>query len=401
MIRSKNILIPIAILIAGVLIAAAMIFFKPKASSTGATRPALMVQATIAAKQTLPAVIRATGVVSAAKEITLLPEVSGRVVFLSDKLVPGGRFKKGELLARIDPRNYSLAVRQAESQVKQVELALQLEQSRQGTAKKEWELLGDDRPESEAALALRKPHLAAAKELVSAAKSFLEQAKINLSRTTLRAPFNCVVLEERIDVGQVIGANSVVATLAGSDQFRVTSSVRVDQLGLIQIPGFNAETGSAAKLIHDLGGGEKAVHEAVVMKLAGQLDPKTRTAQLLVSIDDPMDPPSGNLPILIGAYVDIEITGRDVPDVFLIQRSAVVDGSTIWVVDENNSLTSTKIEIAWGDENTVAVTDGLAEGDRIVSMPPALPIEGMPVRIQGEANETEVTTPVVGDGDDS
>jgi RND family efflux transporter MFP subunit len=401
MIRSKNILIPIAILITGVLIAAAMIFFKPKTSSTGATRPALMVQATIAAKQTLPAMIRATGVVSAAKEITLLPEVSGRVVFLSDKLVPGGRFQKGELLARIDRRNYSLAVRQAESQVKQVELALQLEQSRQGTAKKEWELLGDDRPESEAALALRKPHLAAAEELVYAANSSLEQAKINLGRTSLRAPFNCVVLDERIDVGQVIGPNSVVATLAGSDQFRVTSSVRVDQLGLINIPGFNAESGSAANVVHDLGGGEKAVREALVMKLAGRLDPKTRTAQILVSINNPMDPPDGYLPILIGAYVDIEITGRDVPDVYLLERSAVVDGSTVWIVDENNSLSSTKVEIAWSDENTVAVSEGLAEGDRIVSMPPALPIEGMPVRIMGEPEETGVTTPVVGDSDES
>ncbi len=388
--RKNRIIIPIVIIIAGIAAAATMVFLKPKASRSRPNRQAALVEIMTAQKQSLPAKVKATGVVSAANEITLLPEVSGRIVSQSEKLVPGGRFEKGETMARIDSRNYSLAVRQAESQVKQAELEMQLEQGRQKTAKKEWEILGDERPESEAALALRKPHLEAAKEALVAAKSSLDQAKLNLSRTTLRAPFNCVVLEEGIDVGQVVGQSSVVATLAGVDRFWIASSLRVDQLGLIQIPGFNADTGSKATITQNLGNGQETVREGEVVKLAGKLDSQTRTAQVLVALDNPMEPPEGQLPILIGAYVDMEITGQDAADAFIIPRSTLVGGNSVWTVNDENRLTAVDVAVVWSDDNEAAVTGALKEGDRLVTTPPAIPVEGMPVRIQGEKTENEL-----------
>lgn len=389
---SRRTLFPVAILLAGVLVTVAMIIFKPKVSRTHPPRPAATVEVVEARSESLPAVIRATGVVSSAQEVTLIPEVSGSIRFVSEKLVPGERFNKGELLAKIDSRDYSLAVRRAKSQVRQEELDLQLEQSRQETAKQEWELLGDSRPESEAALALRKPHLVAAEQSLAAAQSSLDQANINLGRTALRAPFNCLLLDENIDVGQVVGPSSVIAVLAGTDRFRIQASLRVDRLGLIDIPGFNSQVSSPVTIIQDMGGGKKAVREGIVVKLGGKLDPQTRTAQLLVALDDPLDPPAGAMPILNGAYVDIEIKGRIVPDVVVVPRSALVEGTKVWLVDASSKLVSRIVDIGWGNEQSVMVTNGLAAGEQIVVTPLAIPVEGMPVRIANDQEGSEVST---------
>ena len=395
---SKRIALPLAILLVGILITAAMIIFKPKASRSERTRTAPTVEVMVVESATLPARVRSTGTVIASEQISLLPEVSGRIVFQSDKLVPGGRFGQGDLIARIDSRDYSLAVQQEESRVRQAELDLQLEQSRQKTAKREWELLGDQRPKSEAALALRKPHLVAAQENLKAAQGNLTRAKLNLSRTTLRAPFNCLVVNEHIDVGQVVGPTSVAATLIGTDRFWIKASVPVDRLGLLQIPGFNAETASRVRIVHDLGGGSKVERQGVMFGLAGQLDPQTRTALLLVVIDNPLDPPAGASPILNGAYVDLEFFGRDVVDAIVVPRLALVEGRKVWVVGPDHRLVSRDVEILWGEADTVAVTGGLKSGDRIVVTPLALPIEGMQVRVQGEDEPESPTENATEDG---
>jgi RND family efflux transporter MFP subunit len=391
--KSTRIILPIVIIVAGALITAGMILLKPKASRSRPQKEAVTVKVITVESTALPARVSATGLISASEKINLLPEVSGRIVHQSDRLIPGGRFKKGELMARIDSRDYALTAKQLESQVRQAELELQLELSRQKTAKREWELLGDDRPEDQASLALRKPHLDAAKENLKAAQSNLEKARLNLGRTSLRAPFNTVIVEENIDVGQVVGPSTVAAVLIGTDQFRVTASVPVNRLGLLEIPGFNAETGSEVTIIQDLGGEEKVKREGRMIGLGGQLDPQTRTAQILVALDDPLDPPEGQAKMLSGAYVDLEIAGRELSGVILLPRIAIEDGRKVWIVDDDNKLSSREITVGWSDENQVAVTDGIAGGDRVVITTLAIPVEGMPVSIQGEtppeADETE------------
>lgn len=383
----KKILLPIAIVLAGLLVSVGMVKFKPKASRSGGESRAPVVEVMTVQPATLPSVVYSTGTVTASKEVTMIPEVAGRIVYQSENLVPGGRFKKGQLIARIDSRDYSLSVKQQESQVRQAELELQLEISRQDTAKKEWELLGDDRPEGEAALALRKPHLETAKQNLEAAKSNLEKAKLSLARTSLRAPFNAVVIDEKIDVGQVVGAATAAATLIGSDRFRIKASVPVDRLGLLEVPGFNSDKGSKVEIIHDLGGGVKVVREGTLIGLAGSLDPQTRTAQLLVALDNPMDPPDGMGVIMYGAYVDLKIKGREVKNAYLLPRIALEQGRKVWLVDKNSKMISRDVQVGWGGENTVAVISGLAPGDRIVVTPLSIPMEKMKV----ETKKVEIT----------
>lgn len=327
-----------------------------------------------------PAEVHATGVVQPDREVTVIPQVSGQIVSVSPKLVPGGRLAAGEVLARIDPRDYSLAVRQEESRVAQARVEYELEEGRQTTARREWELLGEGRSGDEAPLALRRPQKVAATQSLESARAGLERARLSLARTSLVAPFNAMVVTEGIDVGQVVGGATTVARLVGTDRFRVEVSVPFEQLRALEIPGLNAaEGGSPATVRQQLSDGVLE-RSGEVIALAGQLDPQTRNATVLVAIDDPLDTGAGGLPLLPGAFVDVVLHGQEIADSYEVPRSAVYGGDKVWLVDREDRLASTTVSTRWGDDEHLIVTSGLSPGAKVVVSPLSRPIEGAPVR---------------------
>ncbi len=327
------------------------------------------------------ATVTATGVVEASRRVDLVPQVGGGIVHQADALVPGGRFRSGSTLARIDSRDYEINLRQAESQVRQAELEVQLEAGRKAVAEREWALLGDDRPREQASLALREPHAQVAATNLEAAQAARDRSALDLERTALRAPFNAMVVSESLEVGQVVSPGQAVATLIGTDTFWVSVSVGVDRLGRIQVPSLSGGEGSLARVLQDLGGGQVHTREGRVVGLAGELDPMTRTAKVLVAVADPL---AGPLPLLPGAYVSVEVDGESPGETLQIPRVAVYDGATVWVVDVEEKLARRTVIVAFGDSDSVAVSDGLAAGDRVVVSPLAAPLVGQPVNVRSE-----------------
>ena len=245
---------PIAIVALGAACAGAMVALSPDAEQQDPAPKVATVEVAEAVPIDQVAILRASGAVQPARQVTLIPEVAGRIVEVHPNLVPGGRVSKGEVLARIDPRDYRIAVAQEQARLRQAEVDYQLEIGRQGIARREWEILGDGRAASEVPLALRAPQLVAAEHALESAKSGLERAQLNLGRTALRAPFDAAVLAESVDVGQVVSGATQVASLIGTEQVWVKVSVPVEQLAVVDVPGHGAEVGSAARVIQRLPG---------------------------------------------------------------------------------------------------------------------------------------------------
>ncbi|MBX2797411.1 MAG: efflux RND transporter periplasmic adaptor subunit [Myxococcales bacterium] len=373
-----RVLIPIGIVAVAVVLAVVMIRLRPEAERVAPESTATRVEVIEVQPEDAVAKVEATGVVQPAQQVVLTPQVSGRIVWQSDKLVPGGRVSKGNLLARIDPTEYQLMVEQAKSSVRQAEVELELERGRKRVAAKEWALLGKGRAEADAPLALREPQLRASEQGLAAAQSSLKQAELNLQRTYLVAPFNAVVLDENVDRGQVVGPATTVATLVGTDEVWVKVSVPVDRLPAIALPSSEGQ-GSPATVAQRLGAGSSVVRDGSVAQLMAQLDPQTRTAQLLVAVPDPMEAPEGELPLLPGAYVDVTIDGRVLEQVLRVPRTAIDGGDKVWVVEREGILGSRTVTIGWREADSVVITDGLDAGSRVVVSPLALPIEGMAV----------------------
>lgn len=322
--------------------------------------------------------IEATGTVEGDRRVSLSSLVSGEVVYVADALDPGGRFRRGATLLRVDPRDYETAVAQEASRVRKAELDVELEKQRGSTAAREWELLGEGRAAADSPLALRGPQLATAEAALAAARSGHARAKLNLERTTLTAPFNAMVLTESAELGQVLSPGAPIVTLVGTDRFRVRVAVPVEQLAHVAIPGINGSAGSSAVIVQDLGGGQTIVRSATVTQLAGQLDPQTRTAELYLAIENPLA--GDGLPLLPGAFVKVDIEGLPVDGAIAVPRDALVDGGVLWTVSAEQTLQRRDVTVGWRDGSTAFVISGLDGGARVVTTPLSLPIEGAPVR---------------------
>lgn len=329
------------------------------------------------------------GVVEPAREASLSPELGGRIVYLSPSLVVGGRVQAGETLLRVDERDYKIAVRQQRATVQQREVELELEKAYGKVAKQEWELMGDTKANGR--LASREPQQEAAEVAVDAARSMLERAKLDLGRTTVRAPFNATVVSESVEIGELASPGGVVATLVGTDALWVRVSIPVEYLGLIAVPGMGAGgEGAAARVVQRLGNRGAVEREGRVIRLVNELDPESRTAQVLVEVQRPLDPPPGELPLLPGAFVEVELEGRELAQVIALPRVAVFEGRFAWVVDDEQRLRKRELQIDWGDDEQVHVTAGLRAGEKVVVMPPPLALEGMVVRSSVAEPATDV-----------
>ncbi len=374
--------IPLVIIALGV---GGAIFLKNQASKADYQEPKAVVtpvETITATPVDMPATITATGSVTAARQVSLTPEVTGRIVKLSENLIPGSMIEKGEIIARIDKRDFQLALTQEKSRVQQAQVDLAMEHGRSQVARQEWDLLSPQLGEMEEPpdLALRKPQLDAAKHQTQSARSGLDKARLNLKRTVLRAPFNAVVLDKKVDLGQLVGPNTSVATLIGSDELWVIVSIPMEQLPSIDIPGVNAQQGSSVVVTQRIGPDRSIIREGTVIRLKGQLDSQNRTAGLIVTIKDPFSTQGDELPLLPGAYVEVTIRGRALEGVHEIPREALRDGSFVWVAGPKDTLVKREVTVGFGTRDNVVITSGIESGARIITSPLFFPIEGMAVR---------------------
>lgn len=322
--------------------------------------------------------LHAKGTVVPAREIVIQPELSGRVKWQSPELVAGGRFEKGEPVLRIDPRDYQLAVESFRSQVNRQKLELAVEQRRGEVAKREWESFGDlAASEAQKELAQRKPYLEASELALKAAQSSLKKAQLDLERTTLRAPFNAMVVSENVDVGQLIGPQDRVATLVGTDEYRVQVSVPVASLRTIRVRK-GEEPGSKVRVTQHVGS-DVIVREGEIIRQLPDLDPGGSMARLLVNIPDPLGE-DDSLPLLLGSFVDVAAEAEPIDDAIEIPRTALHGGARVFVMNDEQLLEIRDVEIGWSTEHTVLLTAGVEPGERIVTSRIATPVPNMPLR---------------------
>jgi len=318
-----------------------------------------------------------------AREVVLQPQVSGEVLTISDELVPGGRFRKGEQLLRIDPADYELAVRQRESELAQARSNLKIEQGQQVIARSEFELLGEPTAGEDNALMLRKPQLESVRASVATAQATLERAKLDLARTRIRAPFNAIVQSREVNTGTRVTPVSKLATLIGTDRYWLELSVPVDQLQWLEIPGISAGQGSAVRVYDEAAWGPDKFRRGRVIRLAGDLENEGRMARVLVAVDDPLalQPEHAGAPVLLlNSYVRAVIEGRTLSNVARVDRALLRGEDQVWLMGSDGRLQIRTVTIPFRGPHSVLVSEGLAAGERLVVTDLSAPVEGMALR---------------------
>jgi len=370
--KHLKIILPIALILGAIGVSFILVKTAPKAEKKRPKKQATLVNTTPLKSGNETVVLKLTGTVIPAEEILLRARVSGEVVQIHPEFMEGGLLSKGTAILNIDPVDFELALAQAESALQKATFEYKLELGRQDIARREWELLGfgDDASESEKELALRLPHLAASQAALAAAQATLEKSKLDLSRTTLHAAFNAVVLSRNVNIGSQASQQDVLATLAGTDRYWVQASVPVDRLEWITIPG-------SAVTLHSPSG---ATREGRVIKRLGNLEEKGRMARILIAVNDPLCLTAENqerTPLLLGQYVRVDVKGRELEQVYSIPRSALRENRLIWIASPNGTLDIREVDVQWRAEKTVLVSGNLSDGERLITTDITTPMHGL------------------------
>jgi RND family efflux transporter MFP subunit len=383
----KNRWLPLLILLVGLIVSGVVAATGPSAPRRTPQRQARLVEVMPLEAADTQVVVEALGTVQPALGVRLQAQVGGQVVDVSPSLIPGGRVAEGEVLLRIDPREHEFAVRQRQSDLARAEQALRLEKSQQGIARREYELMGDVAGDGDSELMLRKPQLETASTAYDAALAAFEQAQLNLERTSVVAPFNAVVEERLVDRGSVVGANTAVASLVGTDACWVEAMVPADEVAWIAVRVPGGVGGSLARIRQDATWDEGVWRDGRVLGRSSTIDAQGRMVKVIIEVEDPFSlrrSNAGEPALLVGSFVDVEIFGETIRNAVVVDRTYVHDGDRVWLMDDKGNLVIRTIDPAYVGDEQVVVTEGLDEGDRMVTSHLSAPVEGMPLRLRGE-----------------
>ena len=334
------------------------------------------------------------GTVIPRTESQLVVEVSGRVTEISPQLISGGFFNEGEMLLRIDPRDYELATAQADLNVAAANRRLAEEQADAEVARKEWERMGRGEP---TALTLREPQVAEAKANLISAQAMLERARRDLERTTILAPYSGRVRSKSVDLGQFVNLGSPVATIYATDFAEVRLPLADEELAFVTLPfGSKSEDYKNQPDVEltAVFAGERRSWDGKVVRTEGEIDPNTRMVMVIAQVIEPYGP-NQEVPLALGMFVEGSITGHRLEDVFVLPRTALRDGDRIYALDEDDRLHFVDVDVIRRERDMAIVRSEIGEGTRVVISPLEIATDGMQVRdLSNDADRTSKPAPV-------
>jgi len=384
--RILLIVLPLAVLAAGAFATREIVKMRQEPEKIVQEVPPPLVEAMDVKMRNVRLTVKAEGTVAPRTVTELVPEVPGRVVEVSPSLVVGGFFKKGDILFKIDPREYELVIVRAQAAIEQAKLRVAVERREGELAAQEWRNLGNGEPTD---LALRKPYIAEAQAALASAEAELARAAYDLERCVVRAPFEGRVRQEKIDAGQYVSRGSSVATLYSVDAAEIRLPIPDDQVAYVNLPlAFSDETPSETKkgprvtIRSDFAG---AVHEWTgrIVRTEGELDPRTRMVYAIARVEHPYARSKNKKrpPLAVGMFVEAEIEGTSSGAVVELPRSVLRGEDVVIVIDEEDRLHFRQVEIFRQEGGAVLVRSGLRSGERICVSPLETPVEGMKVRV--------------------
>lgn len=359
--------------------------------------PVLLVEVIEARKRTVNISVKAQGTVTPRTQTTLVSEVSGLITEVSPSFLVGGFFNKGDVLVRIDDRNYRADVKRTQAAVASARTRLATETGLADNARSDWER---SRPQTGANrnatdLALRKPQLAEALANLEYALADLEKRRGDLQRTIIRAPYDGLVKEKKADVGQFVRAGTELAVTFAVDYAEIRLPLPDNELAYVNLPDTMKGDGTSqpAVILTAEIGGEEHVWEGRLVRTEGVFDEHSRVLYAVAQVRDPYSREAGGwpAPLRIGTFVQATIEGRIAADVIILPRGSLRPGNRVWVVDQDNTLRPRRVDILRADEEQIYIDAGLEDGQLVCVTPLENPLPGTQVRFTLPVENPQLT----------
>jgi len=316
------------------------------------------------------------GQVQAAQRVPLAFRVAGPVVDLA--VSKGQRVKEGELLARVDPRDYQVQVKDLEAQL--AEKRAQLLQSTEEYQRVRGLFQHDNASKSDFDRARAEMDVGEAQ--LASTEQALQASRLALSDTELRAPFDGVVADRLVDAHQVLNAGQPVVLFQDMHDLEV----------LIDVPEreVTALTGKAPRaIVVRFGAFPGLEFPARVKEFATEADRQTQTFPVTLNLN--RVPQAQLLPGMTAAvsWHTADVNGDGHGLAFVVPLASVVTDSAgqsfVWRVAPNTSRVS-RVVVTTGalTDNGMEVLEGLDVGDRILAAGANFVTDGQLVRpLQG------------------
>lgn len=362
---------------------------------------AVLVEAIRAETEARHFTVVSQGTVRPRTETTLVPEVSGKIVRVSPKFIAGGFFDAGELLLQIDPSDYEAAVKRAEANLASMHARLSDERVRSEQALRDWRNLGREGEPSD--LVLRKPQLADAQANVRAAEADLEKARRDLQRTSISLPYDGLVREKRVDLGQYVSPGTTLGVTYAVDVAEVRLPLSADELAYVDLPvgaAANDERAGTPVMLTSDEAGNRGRWQAKIVRTEGVVDEQSRVVYAVAQVPDPygVQGVSEQSELRFGTFVRAEIDGRDAGRVVVLPRAVLRPDQTVIVADSERKLEIRPVDVLRAEPQRVWIGDGLEDGEWVVTTTLDAPIPGTQLAIAGleedAAAETESSATV-------
>ena len=322
--------------------------------------------------------VSSEGNVQPSVETKLVAQVAGEVIELSSSLVAGGNFSKGDILLKLDPRDYEVALSRSQATLSRAQAERRFATEEITRIRS---LYGDELA-SIAELQSAERLLAVANAASDDAAAAVKRASVDLERTVFTAPFNGRVRAEDVDIGQFLSKGAMIATLYDTDRLQVRLPLADAQLAYLD-PSY-AQTGISGEepanvVLTANYAGDMQSWSAKLLRTEGDISTKSRFLHVIVAVTETLNSNGVRLPV--GLFVNAVIDGRTVDNLVSIPRSALRPDNSLMVIDDSDKLHFRDVSVFKLSDNDVLISEGLASGERISISPLQFVVEGMPVTV--------------------
>mgnify|MGYP000630622127 FL=1 len=260
--------------------------------------------------------VRGTGSVVLRNSIDLVLQLSGRVVWVSETFRKGGSFEAGQNLLRIDPKDFELAVAQAEADLLAAESNYLLVKAESEAAIANYAILHGEKDVPP--LVAKTPQVEQAKAQIAAASAREQIALLDLMRTDFSLPFDGRVVDSQAEVGQFLNQGQKFGEV-----FDVASIEALVPISPRDLLSLQPAIGRRASL--SLGDFQL---QATIARVSPTLDERTRFAQIYLALDNATD-------VYPGSFFNVVVEGPRLENTILLPEAAEQINESVWVVSDN------------------------------------------------------------------
>ncbi len=418
--KSKNriffrVIMVVAIILTGILTAGFFMAIRRPPPQMPHQEPSLQVEVLDAKPENIPVAITGYGEARALNEVSIAPEVSGKIIKIHPRLEVGEVISRDEVIFQIDTRDYQAAYNEAKATVTQMKSSLErmkrqyeIDQQRLKTIRRTCDLskqqyervktlfeedkVGtqagvdqaeqtcnsskDQQEQMEKTVELYPLQIKEAESSLLTAESRMDTAKLRLERCTVTAPFQGRIKKVSIEKGQYLSPGVGVITLADDSVLEI--QVPLDSRDANKwLPFDSNDTNTSNAWVSGLKHVKCKVHwtesksdsywEGTLNRVV-KFDEQTRTVTVAIQVNgaEALSINHGSLPLIEGMFCSVEVPGKTLKNVYRVPRWAVSFENTVYVA-VNDRLKTIPVEVARSQGEEAFISEGLKPGDRVIT----------------------------------